>query len=47
MSFIIVKHFKIQGDQREVIKSNRLLHPEEIHFMKASWMKNVTEICTF
>ena len=37
----------IQDDQREVTKSKRILNPEEIHFMKATWMQNVTEICTF
>ena len=34
----------IQGDPREVIKSKRLLHPEEIHFIEASWMQNFTDI---
>ena len=37
----------IQGDQREVTKGKRLLHVEEIHFMKASWMQNVTAIHKF
>ena len=30
-----------------LIKSKRILHPEEINFMKASWMQNDTEIRTF
>ena len=37
----------LQGDRREVIQIKELLHPEEIHYMKASWMQNVTEIHTF
>ena len=37
----------IQGDPRELTKTKRLLHPEEIHFIEASWMQNVTDICTF
>ena len=37
----------IQGDPRQLTKSKRLVHPEESHNMKASWMQNVTEICTF
>ena len=30
-----------------MIQSRRLLHPEEIHFIEASWMQNFTDICTF
>ena len=36
----------LQGDFWELTKSKRLLHPEEIHYMKASWMQNVNEIRT-
>ena len=28
-------------------KIKQLLHPEEIHFMRANWMQNVTEIGVF
>ena len=41
----LYKSANIQGDFRELTKSKRLLNPEEIHYMKASWMQNVTEIC--
>ena len=34
-------------DQREVIKIKRLLHPEDINFIEASWMQNFTDTCTF
>ena len=32
---------------REVTTNKRLLHPEENHCMKASWMQNITKISIY
>ena len=37
----------IQGFTQELKKIKRLLHSEEIHFMQASLIQNVTKIRTF